>query len=659
VIKKKYQIITYAFSLVFVAAMGGIASAAAPANMKAEENPAAGAVLASDKPLMLAQNGAEGLPMEEGVSKITRMNAVAKGEGRSIVSIDSTGPLQYTAFKLLNPLRLILDFPNMEKGDLQDRIEVNKGVVESIRSLYFHEAEVLRLEIVLAEAVEYDIQKPLKNKLVIYLQKSAREEVAQAAPAVDAAVVPASGDEDDKQPGVNTVNMGDPKVDPCSKMLDGDKERISLDFQGASIRNLLRIISDISGFNLILSTEVSGSNEKVHMRLLDVPWNRAFDVILKNSGLGVKCSGDNIIRIATLKSLAVEETAEVAANQRKRQEEETARLAQPLITEVVQINYADIDDLSKNLNALLQSQIAIGTGGAASSQRRGLITVDKRTNKLILTDIRENIDDMLGLIRILDIQTPQVMIEARIVEVNKDFTQELGVQWGLHGLNGTGTNPTINGLTGAAGQTAPSEFMVDLRPAGSALAFGGGIGLGFGELLPGLDLDVRLQALETEGNARVLSSPKVTTLDNKEAKIKSGRKIPFQSSSSQTGTQVEFIDAELSLTVTPHITSDDYIYMIIDATNNEGVVRILRGGDQVEVSTKEAHTEVLVANGDTTVLGGIYTSKTSSNRQSVPFFSKLPILGSLFRNKQEEDKVTELLIFITPTVVVKYEQPGL
>jgi len=643
VINKNIQIVARIFCLVSAVAFGAVASASALDNEGAKGISAAAG--SSYEPVMVAQNDAG----QEGAVKITGVNAVAKGESRSIVSIESTGPLQYTAFKLLNPLRLILDFPNMDKGDITDQLEINKGVVESIRSLYFHEAEVLRVEIVLSKPSEYDIQKPLNNKLVIYLQESGAMELAKAPQAEPKE----AAQQDMAEEGQDTVRMGEPKVDPCAKMLHGDKERISLDFQGASIRNLLRIISDISGFNLILSNEVSTSSEKVHMRLLDVPWNKAFDVILKNSGLGVKCSGDNIIRIATKVALAKEEEADVKANERKRKEEETARLAQPLITEVVQINYANIEDLAKNLNALLQSQvIATGGVGGSSSQRRGLITVDKRTNKLILTDIQANIDDMLGLIRILDIQTPQVMIEARIVEVNKEFTQELGVQWGLTSNGPTSTNPRVGGTLGQG-----DPFIVDLSPGGVPLgAFNSaGIALGFAEFLPGMDLDIQLQALEREGNARILSSPKVTTLDNKEAKIKAGEKIPFETVSEQ-GTQIEFVEAELSLTVTPHITSDDYIYMIIAATKNNALETTTQTG-QIRIQTKEAFTEVLVANGDTTVLGGIYESEVIRNKQSVPFFSKLPLLGPLFRNQDDTDTVDELLIFITPTIVVKYEQP--
>jgi len=642
VINQNIKIVARIFCLVSAIAFGAVASASALESGGAKNSAVAGA---ASEPVMVAQNNAG----QEGAVKITGVNAVAKGESRSIVSIESTGPLQYTAFKLLNPLRLILDFPNMDKGDITDQLEINKGVVESIRSLYFHEAEVLRVEIVLAKPSEYDIQKPLKNKLVIYLQESGATELAQAPKAEPGE----AGPQEMAEAGQDTVRMGEPKVDPCAKMLDGDKERISLDFQGASIRNLLRIISDISGFNLILSNEVSTSSEKVHMRLLDVPWNKAFDVILKNSDLGVKCSGDNIIRIASKKALAKEEEDDVKANERKRKEEETARLAQPLITEVVQINYADIEDLAKNLNALLQSQYITSGAGGLGAKRRGLITVDKRTNKLILTDIQSNIDDMLGLIRILDIQTPQVMIEARIVEVNKEFTQELGVQWGLTTNPASNTNPRVGGVLGQG-----DPFIVDLSPGGVPLGpfNGAGLALGFTEVLPGMNLDIQLQALEKEGNARILSSPKVTTLDNKEAKIKAGEKIPFETVSEQ-GTQIEFVEAELSLTVTPHITSDDYIYMIIAATKNNALETTTTSG-QIRIQTKEAFTEVLVANGDTTVLGGIYESEVIRNKQSVPFFSKLPLLGPLFRNQDDVDTVDELLIFITPTIVVKYEQPG-
>ncbi len=572
-------------------------------------------------------------------SEITQVTTEEGTQGEAIITIESSQAIQYTAFKLLNPLRLVLDFTKMGKGSLTDRIEVNKGVVESIRPLHFEDAGVLRLEIALNRAAGYDIQKPLKNKLVIHLQETVVEASAPApmeqksAPAGKMAIgkkMTAKVAQESK------AKLAEDSLDPCQKLLSGDKEKISLDFQDANVRNLFRIFSEISGFNLILSPEVQGS---VNMRLLDVPWNQAFEIILANSGLGRQCLGGNIIRVASQQVLANEEQAQVAENNRKAEKTISEKLAAELVTEVLRINYADIKEVAANLDA--------------QKTGRGRVTVDVRTNTLILTDIRETVDDMANLIRVLDVQTPQVMIEARIVEVNKSVSQQLGVQWGLS-LSQSNGNTTIDPATNAT-----SPFLVDLLPGGSALAAGAtsGVLVGLDGLADGLNLDAQLTALEKKGDARILSSPKVTTLDNKEARIKSGRSIPFQTSSANEGTKIEFVDAELSLTVTPHITSDDNVYMVIDATKNAANPANLVAGFP-EITTKEAHTEVLVENGDTTVLGGIYESEVKRNKESVPFLSKIPILGAIFRNFDDEDSVDELLIFITPTILTNDFAPN-
>jgi type IV pilus assembly protein PilQ len=424
----------------------------------------------------------------------------------------------------------------------------------------------------------------------------------------------------------NREQLAEVGADPCEPLLGGEKEKISLDFQDANVRNLFRIFSEISGFNLILSPEVAG---EVNMRLLDVPWNEALEVILKNSGLGRQCLGQNIIRVASLQTLAQEEERQVEENIRKRDKEDSEKLAAELATEVIRINYAEIKEVALNLETL--------------KSERGKITVDSRTNTLILTDIDENLDDMVKLVRVIDVRTPQVMIEARIVEVNKSVAQQLGVQWGAPF---TGFNGNTNVRTSTQG------FNVDLLPGGTPLAVGSAaaIGLGFGGLVDGFDLNIALTALERNGDARILSSPKVTTLDNKEARIESGRSIPFQTSSANEGIKIEFVDAELSLKVTPHITSDDYVYMVIDATKNAANLAVQINGFP-EITTKEAHTEVLVKNGETTVLGGIYESEITRNQLAVPGFSKIPILGALFRNFDEADDVKELLIFVTPTIL--------
>ena len=561
-------------------------------------------------------------------SEIIQLTTEEGAGSEAIITIESSRTIQYTAFKLLNPLRLVLDFPKMQKGSLTDRVDVNKGVVDSIRAIRFDEAGVLRLEIALNKAAGYDIQKPINNQLVIHLKGAP---IQVSSPSMDK-----SGEMDkmtrrskstSSTTEKNIEQLAEVGVDPCESLLGGEKEKISLDFQDANVRNLFRIFSEISGFNLILSPEVAG---EVNMRLLDVPWNEALEVILKNSNLGRQCLGQNIIRVASLQTLAQEEEQKVEENVRKRDKELSEELAAELVTEVVRINYANIKEVALNLETL--------------KSERGKITVDSRTNTLILTDIDQNLDDMVKLVQVIDVQTPQVMIEARIVEVNKTVSQELGVQWGGT-FSGYNDNTTVTGANG-------SPFLVDLLAGGAqAVAAGSsGFALGLDGLVDGLNLDVQLTALEKKGDARILASPKVTTLDNKEARIESGRSIPFQTTSANEGTKIEFVDAELSLKVTPHITSDDNIYMVIDATKNAANLAVTVNGFP-EITTKEAHTEVLVKNGDTTVLGGIYESEVTRNQEAIPVLSKIPFLGAMFRNLDDADEVKELLIFVTPTIL--------
>ena len=560
---------------------------------------------------------------------IQLMTEEGKG-GAAIITIESSRAIQYTAFKLLNPLRLVLDFPKMRQGSLTDRVDVNKGVVDSIRALRFEEAGVLRLEIALNKAAGFDIQKPVNNQLVIHLEATSVQASGSSMGGMGSDKKTTRRNESiARTADIDKEQLAEIESDPCDSLLGGEKEKISLDFQDANVRNLFRIFSEISGFNLILSPEVAG---EVNMRLLDVPWNEALDIILQNSGLGRQCLGKNIIRVASLQTLAQEEERLVEDNIRKHDKEISEKLAAELVTEVVRINYADIKEVAGNLETL--------------KSERGKITLDTRTNTLILTDIDENLDDMVKLVRVIDIQTPQVMIEARIVEVNKNISQELGIQWGTT-ASVFNDNTTVSSPTGAN-----SPFLIDLLPGATALGAGAtsGFALGLEGLADGLNLDIQLTALERKGDARILSSPKVTTLDNKEARIESGRSIPFQTTSANQGTRIEFVDAELSLKVTPHITSDDYVYMVIDATKNAANLAVQVNGFP-EITTKEAHTEVLVKNGDTTVLGGIYESEVRRNRESVPVFSKIPFLGALFRNFDDADDVTELLIFVTPTIL--------
>ena len=558
-------------------------------------------------PLMVFAQNQPGSSNNEPLGEIVFLNTTEEGQS-SIISIESTQPVQYTAFKLLNPLRLILDFPKMEKGNLTSRIQVDTGIVNSIRPIHFEEAGVLRLEIVLNQSADYEINKPEKNKLIIRLRSSGQvsgEEMAQMSPSMKEATPSskrgikkefykkslrgaASLMEEAEEAEEVALNE-----DTCFPMLFGEKEKISLDFQNADVRNLFRIFAEISGFNVILSPEVGGS---VNIRMIDVPWNQAMEIILTNSALGRECFGDNIVRVAAKVTLAAEDAARVVEKGRAASERINERNSQDLVTEVVRIDHADITELSASLTAL------------KSARNDALITVDTRTNTLILNDLRHHMDDMLETIKILDIPTTQVLIEAKIVEISKSFSQEFGISWGFVPDLAPNT-PQVSGNT-----NFDSQFMVDLTPTvdiktgnvASIEALIGGV-------LPGLDLNVQLEA---SGKGRVISSTRVTTADNKEARIKSGSKIPYQVTSVE-GNSVQFVDAELSLTVTPHVTSDNSIYLIIETTKNSADFSNTVNNAPA-INTKEMHTEVLVGNGQTTVLGGIYESTSTENKKAVP-----------------------------------------
>ena len=554
------------------------------------------------------------------LSKIVDLQT-AQEENEVSIKLRASKALEYTAFKLVDPLRLVLDFSNMEKGDLTGVMEVNQGVVNTIRPLYFEEAKVLRLEIGLTKAASYEILRPSSYVMDIRLKDNevpAQEAEVPAEQQTEPAETVAAASKE-----VPAAETEEDRNDTCFALLSGEREKLSMEFQNANIQNLFRIISEVSGFSLVLSPDVRG---KISIRLVDVPWNMAFELILENNGLGRVCEG-NIIRVVPNTTLLA------------------AQVAEPLVTEMIRINYAIIADMVKNLTGLKSA--------------RGNITADTRTNTLILTDIPEKVDEMISVIKTLDVKTPQVLIESKIVQVSRNFNQELGVQWGVFteridfsqpdqfpSLIRTGGDRTTRFQDTATTGLDPG-FVVDLGipsdPAGQ-----------FGVLLAtlGLDhgLDIQLEALEAQGKSRTIATPKVTTLDNIEAKIQSGSRFPVATSSANEGTKIEFVDANLELKVTPHITADENIYMKIAATQNTADFARSVGGSP-SINTNEAFTEVLVANGATTVLGGLYQKTQSENRSYVPFFADIPFIGYLFRNRAEKDEISELLIFVTPTIV--------
>jgi type IV pilus assembly protein PilQ len=293
---------------------------------------------------------------------------------------------------------------------------------------------------------------------------------------------------------------------------------------------------------------------------------------------------------------------------------------------------------------------------------RGTVSVDERTNVLIVKDVADALLRAEGLVRNLDTETPQVLIESRIVEASTNFNRQVGVQWGgnagLTQLNGNPTglvfpaNATAAGASGQApnqGTAGTPNYAVNL-PAPVGQGSGGGIGFTFGSIGGAFNLNLRLSALENQGVVKTISAPRIATIDNKEATIGQGISIPF-SQTSAAGVNTTFIEAKLELKVTPHVTADGSILLKIKATNNLPNPQLTGANGQPSISKREAETEVLVKDGETTVIGGIYTRTTSDRRSEVPFFGKIPLLGFLFRTTSTADDHTELLVFITPRIL--------
>lgn len=412
-------------------------------------------------------------------------------------------------------------------------------------------------------------------------------------------------------------------------------ELVSFDFKDADIRDVLRILSDISGFNIVIASDVQGT---VTLKLDNVPWDQALDVVLEDSALGATLDG-NVMKIATLQTLQARQRALSSANQAK-------EAIEPLVTRQVFINYAQASELETLIDPILST--------------RGEIRIDTRTNSLLITDIESKIDQVEELAKSLDTRTPQVLIESRIVQATLDFTRELGVQWGFNFNasaatgNPTGLNfPSSIGIGGSGSGSAPGttgdNFIIDL-PAAAGTGAGGVLGIVLGSITGAYDLDIRLSALENRGDGRILSSPKVLTLDNTPARIEQGVSIPFLSVSA-AGTQTQFVDATLRLEVTPQVTNDDRVIMNVRVTDNAPDATLTGAGGQPGITRNEAETQVIAGDGETIVIGGIFTRSVADSTASVPWFSRLPLLGWLFSNTSTNDTRMELIVFITPRII--------
>ena len=413
-------------------------------------------------------------------------------------------------------------------------------------------------------------------------------------------------------------------------------KKVSFEFKDIDIHNLLRIIAEISKKNMVVADDVGG---RVTIRLRNVPWDQALELILRSKGLGKQEFG-NIVRIAPLSTLEAEAKANEAI-QKSRKE------SAPLSVQLIPVNYATASDMASRVKEVLTS--------------RGNVAVDNRTNTLIVRDLGENMGKVKSLVAVLDTQTPQVLIEARIVEASATFRRAIGVQWGGTGISSAGTgNPTglvfpssiaaVGGVTGnSAGTATQPNYAVSL-PVGAGDGSGGAVGLTFGSAGGAVQLNLRLSALEAQGTVRTVSAPRVTTLDNATARISQGVSIPF-SQVSAAGANTQFFEARLSLEVTPHITQDASVLMNIRAENNQPDPAVRGSNGQPGIARKEATTNVLVKDGETTVIGGIYVRGGSNSQAGLPILSKIPVLGFFFRSSTELETKNELLIFVTPRIL--------
>lgn len=412
-------------------------------------------------------------------------------------------------------------------------------------------------------------------------------------------------------------------------LIDGKEyrgRRVSLDFKDVAIADVLRLIAEVSDLNIIAGDEVSGN---VTIRLVEVPWDQALDVILMTKGLGFVRVG-NVLRIAPSDVLKAEE--EVRLQERRNKEK-----LEDLEVKLLPVNYATVEDTEGLVKRLLSA--------------RGTVNIDRRTNTLIIKDISSVIDEASALIAAIDTQTPQVMIEAKIVEANLDFSRELGSVWGIQ------TNQFTNAFDPDTPRTdLGSEDLTFID--NNSLAFANPItavptGLAtVGALILDQDfrVDAQIQAAESTGDGKVVSSPRIVTLDNKQAKIEQGVSIPFQTFEGGDA-KLEFIDAVLSLIVTPHITADESIIMEIEVTRNAPDSTVPTPTGSPAIAKNVAETETLVKDGQTLVLGGIYTITKAKTSSRIPYLHRIPVIGNAFKSNSVTDSRKELLVFVTPRIV--------
>lgn len=463
----------------------------------------------------------------------------------------------------------------------------------------------------------------LKEAGVIYLDIKHPAEFLQKKTALDQLSSEAGGQkasEAVKQPPVDpVVTAFSGETSPAAKHHYSGR-KVTLEFADAEVRKIFQLLSEVSNKNFVLGDEVTGN---ISLKLVNVPWDHALDVILDTKGLDKREEGSIVlIRGKGKFKSQMDEEIEIKKAQQK---------AEPLTTEVFDVNYSSLADIVTQFNAVKTD--------------RGIITKDERTNKIIVKDIKSVLGDMRSLLKALDLPERQVIIEARIVEAQTSFTRSLGVNWGMHYRDGSAGVLGINSLDTTFGGITSSP-----TTSGVAATAGGAAGISFGTLASNVKLDLRMSAAVTAGMLKIVSTPRIATLNNKQAKISQGYEVPYQTIDDKGNPKIEFKKVDLLLEATPNINPNGTVNLKINAKNNN-IVPGSTVATGVAITTKEASTEMLLKDGDTTVIGGIFVDTENDTEDGVPFLNELPFIGGLFKSSDKKKSRNELLIFITPRIM--------
>ncbi len=432
-----------------------------------------------------------------------------------------------------------------------------------------------------------------------------------------------------------------PIIEDPTKLVQGSRQgykgdKLSLNFQNIEVRSVLQVIADFTGFNIITSDTVNGN---LTLRLKDVPWDQAMDIIMESKGLAMRKTG-NVIWVAPSEELAAKEKMKLEASQQIEDLE-------PLHTEVFGLKYQKAEAFKNILTDSKQKILS----------KRGSAVIDPRTNTLFVQDTAKHLEEVQRILNVVDVPVRQVLIESRIVIADESLSKRLGAKFGIQKRGGAmsvaGTMDTARKLTnvqGSAGATLGSsnDLNVNLPATGAGL---GQVALSLFKLPFGALINLELSASEADNKSKTISSPRVITADQKKATIDSGVEIPYQQASSSGATNVSFKKATLTLDVTPHITPDDKISMELEV-HKDSVGDVFNGVPSI--NTRKVTTEVLVGNGETAVLGGIYEETKTSTKDKVPFFGDIPVFGHLFKRNIDDTTKNELLIFITPKIMQEF-----